>query len=182
MPAPSAPVATLESMPKTDPRPIERPTAAAFREALGRFPTGVAIVTAAGRDGPVGMTANSFASVSLDPPLVLWSVAKATPSFAAFFAADAYTVHFLAADQRELALRFAGSRDRFAGLAHRPGVTGAPLLDGVEPLLECRVWARHDAGDHVILVGEVVAIRSREHAPLLFHAGLLLPLDEVGLG
>jgi flavin reductase (DIM6/NTAB) family NADH-FMN oxidoreductase RutF len=165
------------------PRPARRPTAAAFREALGQFPTGVTIVTAAGADRPVGMTANSFASVSLDPPLVLWSVAKATPSFAAFVAADAFAVHFLGADQRDLAMRFASRiDDKFAGLDHRPGVTGAPVLAGVEPLLECRVWARHDGGDHMILVGEVVHIRSRAHQPLLFHAGVLRPVDEVDLG
>lgn len=174
-------------MPQANPpkplKPSRRPTAAAFREALGQFPTGVAIVTAAGPDKLVGMTINSFASVSLDPPLVLWSVAKATPSFAAFMAADAYAVHFLGADKRDLAMRFASRiDDKFVGLDHRPGVTGAPVLDGVEPLLECRVWARHDGGDHVILVGEVVHIRSRPHQPLLFHAGVLRPIDEVDLG
>jgi 3-hydroxy-9,10-secoandrosta-1,3,5(10)-triene-9,17-dione monooxygenase reductase component len=173
-------------MPQANPsqnRSARRPRPAAFRAALAQFPTGVTIVTAAGPDRLVGMTVNSFASVSLDPPLVLWSVAKATPSFAAFLAADAYAVHFLGADQRDLAIRFASRiDDKFAGLDHRPGVTGAPVLEGVEPLLECRVWARHDGGDHMILVGEVVAIRSRPHQPLLFHAGVLRPVDEVDLG
>lgn len=173
-------------MPQTkppQPGPARPPTAAAFREALGQFPTGVTIVTAAGADRLVGMTVNSFASVSLDPPLVLWSVAKATASFAVFMAADAYAVHFLNAGQSDLAMRFAGRiDDKFAGLDHGPGVTGAPVLAGVEPLLECRVWARHDGGDHMILVGEVVSIRTREHKPLLFHAGVLRPVDEVDLG
>lgn len=170
-------------MPAEPAIPPKRPTPAAFRQALAQFPTGVTIVTAAAESASVGMTVNSFASVSLEPPLVLWSVSRATPSFAAFVAADAYAVHFLAADQRDLAMRFAGrADDKFAGLDHAPGVTGAPILTGVEPLLECRVRARHDGGDHVILVGEVVHIRSRAHQPLLFHAGVLRPVEGIDLG
>ena len=150
----------------------------AFRSALRQFPTGVTIVTAA--DGPrlVGMTANSFASVSLDPPLVLWSVAKNAPSCPAFLAADGFAVHFLGADHRDLALRFAASgSDKFADMAFSLGVTGAPLLDGLAPILECRTWARYEGGDHMILVGEVVRLVAQPHEPLLFHSGVLRRIE-----
>ncbi|HEX8168707.1 MAG TPA: flavin reductase [Beijerinckiaceae bacterium] len=148
----------------------------AFRRALGQFPTGVTIATVFWGDRPVGMTANSFSSVSLDPPLVLWCVAKAAPSYPAFLEADAFAIHFLGADHHELALRFAGqgrSADKFAGLAFVRGESGAPILDGIAPIFECRIWARHDGGDHTILVGEVVHFIAKPHDPLLFHSGEL---------
>lgn len=153
-------------------------SAEAFRAALGQFPTGVTIVTAADGARLVGMTANSFASVSLDPPLVLWSVAKAAPSCPAFLAADGFAVHFLGADHRDLALRFASSgQDKFAEMAFGRGVTGAPLLEGLAPILECRSWARYEGGDHMILVGEVVRLIARPHDPLLFHSGVLRRIE-----
>jgi 3-hydroxy-9,10-secoandrosta-1,3,5(10)-triene-9,17-dione monooxygenase reductase component len=147
-----------------------------FRRALGQFPTGVTIATAFSGERPVGMTANSFSSVSLDPPLVLWCVAKAAPSYAAFLEAEAFAIHFLGADHHELALRFAGrgrGADKFAGLVFVKGEAGAPILDGIAPIFECRTWARHDGGDHTILVGEVVHFIARPHDPLLFHSGEL---------
>lgn len=153
-------------------------SAEAFRGALGQFPTGVTIVTAADGGRLVGMTANSFASVSLDPPLVLWSVAKSAPSCPAFLAADGFAIHFLGADHRDLALRFAASgSDKFADMAFSHGVTGAPLLDGLAPILECRAWARYEGGDHMILVGEVVRLIARPHDPLLFHSGVLRRIE-----
>jgi len=149
-----------------------------FRQALGQFPTGVAVVTAAHGGRVIGMTANSFSSVSLDPPLVLWSVAKSSPNHDAFVAADAFAVHFLGADHRDLALRF-GSRgiDKFAGLIYVTGRTGAPLLEGLAPIFECKAWARYPGGDHTILVGEVVHMTERTHDPLLFHSGELRRID-----
>ena len=119
----------------------------AFRQALGQFPTGVAVVTATHDNYPIGMTANSFSSVSLAPPLVSWSVAKSSPNHDPFVAAEAFAVHFLGADHHELALRF-GQRgaDKFAGLAHAPGDTGAPLIEGLAPIFECRAWARYPGG------------------------------------
>jgi flavin reductase (DIM6/NTAB) family NADH-FMN oxidoreductase RutF/DNA-binding MarR family transcriptional regulator len=156
-------------------------TPEAFRRALGQFPTGVTIATAAAGERPVGMTANSFSSVSLEPPLVLWCVAKAAPSYPAFMAAGAFAIHFLGADHHALALRFAGKAGRaekFADLAYSRGETGAPLLDGVAPIFECRVWARYDGGDHTILVGEVVHFIARPHEPLLFHSGELRRIGE----
>lgn len=146
----------------------------AFRKALGQFPTGVAIVTAAMDGRPIGMTANSFAAVSLDPPLILWSVAQSAASHDAFVAANAFAVHFLGADYHELALRFGGrSTDKFGDIRHQPGETGSPLLDNLAPVFECRTWARYPGGDHTILVGEVIRLIERVHDPLLFHSGVL---------
>jgi 3-hydroxy-9,10-secoandrosta-1,3,5(10)-triene-9,17-dione monooxygenase reductase component len=145
-----------------------------FRRALGQFPTGVTIVTAQSGDRRIGMTANSFASVSLDPPLVLWSAAKAAPSHDAFLAADGFAIHFLGADHQDLALRFAGrAADKFADIPHETGISGAPLLTELAPIFECRTWARYDGGDHTILVGEVIRLVERVHDPLLFHSGVL---------
>lgn len=164
---------TIGSKTALDPR--------SFRQALGQFPTGVAVVTATHGGHVVGMTANSFSSVSLDPPLVSWSVAKSSPSHDAFVAADAFAVHFLGADHRDLALRFGTSGvDKFADMAHAPGETGAPLLEGLAPIFECKVWARYPGGDHTILVGEVVRMVERKHDPLLFHSGELRRIDAPG--
>ena len=150
----------------------------AFRKALGQFPTGVAVVTATHDGRAIGMTANSFSSVSLDPPLVLWSVAKSSPSHDAFASADAFAVHFLGADHRDLALRFSQRGiDKFAGLTHAPGQTGAPLIEGLAPIFECRAWARYPGGDHTVLVGEVMRMVERNHEPLLFHSGELRRID-----
>lgn len=149
-------------------------TPAAFRQALGQFPTGVTIVTAMHEGRPIGMTANSFSSVSLAPPLVLWSVAASALSHDAFVAAGAFAIHFLGADYHHLATRFAGRGiAKFEGIASEPGVTGAPLLSDLAPVFECRAWARYPGGDHTILVGEVVRILGRTHEPLLFHSGRL---------
>ncbi len=147
---------------------------AIFRRALSQFPTGVTVVTAQHNGKFVGMTANSFASVSLSPPLVLWSVATSSPSHDAFVASDAFAIHFLAVDHSDLAHHFSHRHaDKFASIKHTPGVTGAPLLDGLAPILECRTWARYPGGDHTILVGEVVRLIPRSHDPLLFHFGRL---------
>jgi 3-hydroxy-9,10-secoandrosta-1,3,5(10)-triene-9,17-dione monooxygenase reductase component len=149
-----------------------------FRQLLGQFPTGVAVVTATHSGHVVGMTANSFSSVSLDPPLVLWSVAKSSPSHDAFVAADAFAVHFLGAEHRDLAVRFGtAGTDKFAGIVHAPGRSGAPLLEGLAPIFECRAWARYPGGDHTILVGEVLHMVERSHDPLLFHSGELRRID-----
>lgn len=145
----------------------------ALRDALGAWATGVAVATTLDRDGhPVGMTINSFAAVSLQPPLVLWSARHGVPPFDAFEASAHFAVHVLAADQQALSDRFArDTGDRFAGLAWRPGVEGVPLLEGGLARLECRVAHRHPGGDHLILVGEVLHFERRDGAPLLFHGG-----------
>ncbi|HEX2795334.1 MAG TPA: flavin reductase family protein [Croceicoccus sp.] len=145
----------------------------AFRRALGAFPTGVTIVTTRGLDGqPVGVTASSFNSVSLDPPLVLWSLARTSRSYPDFAGANHFAVHVLAADQDALSNRFAKSgEDKFAGLTLAEGVGGVPLLPEFGAQFECRVMHRYEGGDHVILVGEVVAFHHSERAPLVFHGG-----------
>lgn len=144
---------------------------AAFRKALGAFPTGVTIITTRSREGaPVGLTVNSFNSVSLDPPLILWSLARSSSALAVFGSARHWAVHVLAADQKELSRRFAmRSVDRFAGLPIEPGVGGVPLLGGCAARFQCITESRHSGGDHIILVGQVLAFDRRPVAPLVFQ-------------
>jgi 3-hydroxy-9,10-secoandrosta-1,3,5(10)-triene-9,17-dione monooxygenase reductase component len=169
---------TPMTQPGLDTPPSEGLDPQAFRKALGQFPTGVTIVTARHGERLLGMTANSFASVSLAPPLVLWSPALSAPSHDAFVAADGFAIHFLGADHQDLALRFAGrSADKFEGIVHEPGLGGAPLLTELAPIFECRTWARYPGGDHTILVGEVIRLVDRVHDPLLFHSGVLRRMD-----
>jgi flavin reductase (DIM6/NTAB) family NADH-FMN oxidoreductase RutF len=160
----------------TPPRKAQPPSFSSqeFRTALGTFATGVTIVTARAPGGePIGLTANSFNSVSLDPPLVLWSLSQAAASLAAFSTGSHYAINVLAADQRNLAERFAtkGS-DRWLGVAFASGIAGAPLLAGAAATFECFNRSRYEEGDHVIFVGEVERCSWREGAsPLLFHGG-----------
>ena len=145
-----------------------------FRSALGMFATGVTIVTARTADGDlVGLTANSFNSVSLDPPLVLWSLSRSAASMVALSTGSHYAINILAADQKELAERFAGKReDRWAGVAFSDGLCGAPLLTGATASFECFNRSRYEEGDHVIFVGEVERCAHRPGvSPLLYHGG-----------
>ncbi len=145
-----------------------------FRVALGLFATGVTIVTARGADGSlVGLTANSFNSVSLNPPLVLWSLAQRAGSMPVFARGSHYAINILAAEQKALAERFATRDiDRFAGVSWREGVGGAPVLDGVAAVFECANRSQYEEGDHVIFVGEVERCQARPGAqPLIFHGG-----------
>ena len=148
--------------------------AADFRAALGSFVTGVTIVTASDDSGcDVGVTANSFNSVSLDPPMVLWSLARKSASLPVFAKASHFAVHILAADQEELSNRFARSgMDKFAGLEIDRGAGRAPLLPGAAARFQCRTAFQHDGGDHVIFVGEVLRFDHDPHGtPLLFWRG-----------
>jgi 3-hydroxy-9,10-secoandrosta-1,3,5(10)-triene-9,17-dione monooxygenase reductase component len=144
-----------------------------FRRALGAFATGVTIVTT--RDGAgadIGLTANSFNSVSLNPPMVLWSLSRHSLSLPAFLAAEHFAVHVLAATQDDLAQRFATrGADKFASLAVERGPGDIPLLEGCAARFQCRTAYRYEGGDHVIFVGAVVAFDQSERAPLVFHAG-----------
>ncbi len=145
-----------------------------FRNALGMFATGVTIVTARTAEGAlVGLTANSFNSVSLAPPLVLWSLARAAASLPAFSTGSHYAINILAADQHALAKRFATKGvDRFADVEFIDGTGGAPLLAGAAAAFECFNRSRYEEGDHVIFVGEVERCTHRAGAsPLLFHGG-----------
>lgn len=138
------------------------------------FATGVTIVTARAASGElVGLTANSFNSVSLEPPLVLWSLAQAAGSMPALSTGSHYAINILAADQKELAERFAAKREgRWNGVAWTEGVGGAPLLAGAAATFECFNRSRYEEGDHVIFVGEVERCSHRAGAaPLLFHGG-----------
>lgn len=147
---------------------------AEFRTALGMFATGVTIVTARAANGKlVGLTANSFNSVSLHPPLVLWSLSRAAGSMAVFSSGSHYAINILAADQQALAQRFAAKDvDRWAGVEHSAGVAGAPLLAGAAATFECFNRSRYEEGDHVIFVGEVERCSHRASAsPLLYHGG-----------
>jgi flavin reductase (DIM6/NTAB) family NADH-FMN oxidoreductase RutF len=145
-----------------------------FRAALGMFATGVTIVTARAANGRlVGLTANSFNSVSLHPPLVLWSLFHAAASVAVFSSGSHYAINILAADQQELARRFATKDvDRWAGVQYADGAGGAPLLAGAAATFQCFNRSRYEEGDHVIFVGEVEHCTHRAGAsPLLFHGG-----------
>lgn len=156
------------------------PDPQAFRAALGQFPTGVAIVTALDEETgrPVGMTINSFASVSLDPPLVLWSVQLHTTSAPAFRTASRFTVNVLAADQQEAALRFARTdENKFLDFPVETGLGGVPLIPGALATFECAAWAVYPGGDHEIIVGRVENLITRPGAALAFHQGKFLTLE-----
>ena len=142
-----------------------------LRDALGCFATGVTVVTTHSDRGPLGMTANSFASVSLDPPLVLWSPARKSLRFPAFETAPFFAIHILAEDQIALSNRFATSGDDFGGVAFHRGDGDTPLLDGCAARFECAHSAGHDGGDHLIVVGEVLRMTCTDKRPLLYYRG-----------
>ena len=152
-----------------------------FRNALGRFTTGVTIVTC--RDGlgqPVGLTANSFNALSLDPPLVLWSLRHASPNMSAFETATHFAVNVLAEAQVELSRRFAASaEDRFAQGAWASGDHGVPVLAGCAAVFECQTVSHQIAGDHRLFIGSVLACSESALAPLVFQAGHYRLLGEV---
>lgn len=151
---------------------MSQATPATLRRALGSFATGVTIVTAQGKAGDVGVTANSFSSVSLEPPMVLWSLRKASTSLSAFTESGAFAVHILASHQQALSDRFArASADKFTGLAITRGFGGAPLIDDCAARFQCRLAFQYDGGDHVILVGEIMEFEHSDHPPLVFHGG-----------
>ncbi len=139
-----------------------------FKAALSRWASGVTIVTAA---GPVGMTVSAFSSLSLDPPLVLVSLARAATMHDPVLAADGFAVHILEGDQTELSTRFATPVDRFDGVAHDIGPFDAPLLHSGVARLVCRKHAVADGGDHTILIGRVVQVDVNAGEPLLYYRG-----------
>ena len=149
------------------------PDGRALRSSLAAFATGVAIATARTGDGELtGVTINSFASVSLDPPLVVWSLAASAASLPVFTRARFHAINVLAADQLPLAQRFATRGvDRFAGVARHDGACGAVLIDGALAHFVCRARDLRETGDHTLIVSEVVDYRARIGEPLIFHAG-----------
>ena len=144
-----------------------------FRNALGSFATGVTIITALGKEGQkIGMTANSFNSVSLTPPLILWSISRSANCFSDFIAADAFAVHILAADQQDLSNRFATKgEDRFADIQCTNGLSGIPILPHYSACFECKTGQQFDGGDHIIMTGEVFKFIDNQLDPLLFYRG-----------
>ena len=152
-----------------------------FRDALGHFATGVAIVTARGSHGaPLGLTVNSFASVSLDPPLVLWSLDRASDRFQAFMRVEHFAVNILGAAHRALSQRLSRKGEgSLEGEPLRDGAHGVPMLAGAIANFECRVEHRHDGGDHVIFVGRVLDFAHKAHGnPLVYYRGRYRALDE----
>lgn len=152
-----------------------------LRNALGRFATGVTIVTCADAQGRwVGLTANSFSALSLEPPLVLWSLRNASPALAAFQAAPRFAVNVLADAQVELSRRFAGKgEDRFAEGAWALGEHGAPVLAGCAAVFECESSSHQLAGDHHLFIGRVLACTEAPLAPLVFQSGHYRLLGEI---
>lgn len=148
-----------------------------FRNTLGAFPTGVTVITTHGSEHPYGMTANAFSAVSLDPPLVLICVIRDSEGSAHIERNGVFAVNILCRDQEPVSRYFA-SRDRprgpemFSQISHRVGTSGCPILDGAAASLDCRVAEQHVVGDHIVFIGEVLAIGSApELKPLLFHQG-----------
>lgn len=142
-----------------------------FRTALGSFATGVTLITTDSPEGPVGIVANSFTSVSLDPPLVLWCPAKSSRRFEHFAGSRRFAIHVLAEDQRNTAEAFSKSKTAFESIPHHKSHCGMPLIDNALATLECSLHSDHDAGDHLIIVGEVTKCHRREGNPLIYFNG-----------
>jgi len=146
---------------------------AEYRRAMGCFATGVAVVTAVDKSGvKVGMTINSFNSVSLDPPLVLWSIANDSQSFDTFVEAEHFAVNVLAIHQQNICEQFATrGNDKFNGLDCSEGIARVPILPVYSAVFECKAERRYDGGDHAILVGRVLRFEDRKTDPLIFYRG-----------
>jgi len=153
------------AMQRIDPRDL--------RSALAGFPTGVTVITACNPAGQTaGVTVNSFCSVSLVPPLLLWCISKTAPSRSVFTEASHFAIHVLAADQQHLSQRFSRpATDKFAEIEYSQGLGSAPVLAGTVATFECRLARQHDGGDHLILIGEVERYAYSNRHPLLFHGG-----------
>jgi flavin reductase (DIM6/NTAB) family NADH-FMN oxidoreductase RutF len=146
----------------------------AIRDCLSCFATGVAVITATGLEGlPAGLTVNSFASVSLDPPLILWSLRRDSRIFSAFQASPGFIVNILASHQGDLSAHFAGkAQEKWAHIRYDRGLYGIPRLAGAHATLECEKHAKHEGGDHVIFVGRAVSFMTDPEAkPLVFYRG-----------
>jgi flavin reductase len=148
-----------------------------FRSTVGAFATGVTVVTTRGEEHAYGMTANAFSSVSLDPPLILVCVISPSEGAEHISRNGVFAVNILTAEQEPMSRYFA-SRDRprgldaFAEVPHRIGASGSPILEGSAAFLDCRLHATHEAGDHLIFIGEVLELDVKDgHEPLLFHGG-----------
>lgn len=161
-------------MPSDDPRSEFDPRD--LRRAFGRFGTGVTVVTTRCFDGQrVGVTANSFNTVSLEPPIVLWSLASRSPNLENFRQAGRFVVNVLAREQMHLSQRFSRpAEDKFAGVAHQEGLGGLPVLEGCVAAIECVTLNSHLIGDHVLFLGRVQRYAYGDAEPLLFCNGQYL--------
>ena len=168
---------TASSLPHIQPPP--KIDARRFRDALGQFVTGVTLVTArAGAADRVGVTVNSFTSVSLDPPLVLFCLGRQAQSLPVILSARSFAVNVLGRDQQAIAERFATNPRAWADLDTQSWVTGAPILRDVPAALDCQLHATHDGGDHVIVIGRVVQLDAADDAaPLGYHRGRYVAVD-----
>ncbi len=151
----------------------------ALRNTLSCFPTGVAIATSVARNGaPLGVTISSFNSVSMDPPLVLWSLARNAASLPEYLAHSGFAINILSSEQADLCKLFASpERDRFATLDWCSGMNGVPILPGCAATIECSTHAIYDGGDHEILVGRVIKHNASDRVPLVFGKGRLGPFE-----
>ncbi len=162
-----------------DPAGLTTPHSENFRNVLGRLPTGVVVITGGDRLNPSGLLVGSFMSVSLEPPLVAVCPAKTSTSWPAVEANGNFCANVLAEGQEPLARRFATSGgDKFAGLSWTPApATGSPMLDDVAAWIDCRIYQRYEAGDHWLVLGEVLELSvPREGGALVFHGGAFRPL------
>ncbi|MEP5759000.1 MAG: flavin reductase family protein [Litoreibacter sp.] len=166
-------VVVKNTEPAIDPREL--------RNVLGCFATGVAIVTSIGDQGkPVGMTINSFSSVSLDPPLVLWSLGLNSPTRNAYASHPSFAINIMCSESKDVSLHFARpSDDKFANVDWTPGHDGVPVLNDALATLECTVEDRIISGDHEICIGRVVKLAQKEGDPLLFHRGKFAHLGQL---
>ncbi|WP_445809177.1 flavin reductase family protein [Yoonia sp.] len=142
-----------------------------FRTALGSFTTGVTVITTDSLEGAIGIVANSFASVSLDPPLVLWSPAKSSKRFEHFAGARRFAIHVMAADQRDICAAILDSKTAIRNVPTHLSHCGLPIIAGALATFECNLETSHDAGDHVIIVGRVTKAHHTDGQPLTFHGG-----------
>ena len=152
----------------------------AFRQCLGKFATGVTVVTCCDAGGnPCGITANSFSSVSLDPPLILWNIAKVSNSLEAYLEATYFAINILSSEQRDISAHFAQSdHTLFDDIEYEMSGRDVPLLPGTIATFECRTHQVHDCGDHYIIVGEVEDFSARDGQPLLFYSGAYRQLGD----
>ena len=147
-----------------------------LRQALGGFATGVCIITANSPRGPLGITVNSFTSVSLQPPTVMWSLGRRSDRWPTFSTADHFAVHVLAADGEATSARFAWGDSTIRDGEFEPGLGGAPLLDGWVSRFQCRTVRRLEAEDHLLIFGEIEAFETRAGDGLVFYRGQYLPV------
>lgn len=145
----------------------------ALRDAFGQFATGVTVITTIGDEGaPVGMVANSFSSVSMDPPLILWSIGLKTPSLGAFRSHPSFAINIMCQDSKDLVHNFSRPSDtKFADVGWTKGIDGVPILDRAATVLECRTENRYEGGDHEIYLGRVCRFSITDKEPLIFHKG-----------